>query len=143
MEIPENRPKVGVGVMVLKDGKVLLGKRKNVHGAGSYAFPGGHLEHLESFENCVIRELREECAIEVQNIKFQLLANIRTFKPKHYVHVNMIADWKSGEPQNLEPDRCEGWGWYAMDEIPEDIMATSALSFENVKTGKSYFPDVV
>lgn len=31
----ENRPKVGVGVLVLKDGKVLFGKRKNAHGDGS------------------------------------------------------------------------------------------------------------
>jgi 8-oxo-dGTP diphosphatase len=36
-----NRPKVGVGVFILKDGKVLLAKRKNAHGEGSYAFPGG------------------------------------------------------------------------------------------------------
>lgn len=37
----EKRPKVGVGVMVWKDGKVLLGKRKRAHGAGEYASPGG------------------------------------------------------------------------------------------------------
>ena len=44
------RPKVGVGVMVFKDGKILLAKRKGSHGAGEYAFPGGHLEFGESFE---------------------------------------------------------------------------------------------
>lgn len=135
-------PKVGVGVMIFKDGKVLLGKRKGTHGAGDYAFPGGHLEYLELFEDCAQRECLEECGIEIQNIRFQLLSNIRTFKPKHYVHVNLIADWKSGEPKILEPERCEGWDWYDIDNIPQNIMATSKLSFENIRTGKNYFPDI-
>ena len=42
------RPKVGVGVMVLKNGKVLIGKRKGAHVAGEWAWPGGHLEYMES-----------------------------------------------------------------------------------------------
>jgi 8-oxo-dGTP diphosphatase len=37
-----DRPKVGVGVCIVKDNKVLLGKRKNSHGDGTWAFPGGH-----------------------------------------------------------------------------------------------------
>ncbi len=55
----ENKPKVGVGVMILKDGKVLLGKRKGSHGQGEYAFPGGHLEHMESFADCAKREVAD------------------------------------------------------------------------------------
>ena len=53
-------PKVGVGVAVVKDGKVLLGKRKNAHGEGTWSFPGGHLEYKESWEDCAIRETLEE-----------------------------------------------------------------------------------
>src|SRR5215469_4737907 len=48
----DSHPKVGVGVMILKDGKVLIGKRKGAHGAGEWAWPGGHLEYMESFEDC-------------------------------------------------------------------------------------------
>jgi 8-oxo-dGTP diphosphatase len=44
-----NLPKVGIGVVVVKEGKILLGKRKGSHGNGEYAGPGGHLEYLESF----------------------------------------------------------------------------------------------
>ena len=73
-QITENahqRPNVGVGVMILKDEKVLLGKRKGSHGAGEYAFPGGHLEYLESFSTCAQREVMEECGIEIDQIRFQ------------------------------------------------------------------------
>lgn len=58
-----NWPKVGVGIMVMKNGKVLLGKRKGSHGTGKYAWPGGHMEHMESFEECAKREVREETEI--------------------------------------------------------------------------------
>ncbi|WP_134596929.1 NUDIX domain-containing protein, partial [Pseudomonas aeruginosa] len=37
-------PQVGVGVLILRDGKVLLGRRKGSHGAGCWSAPGGHLE---------------------------------------------------------------------------------------------------
>ncbi len=135
-------PKVGVGVMILKDGKVLLGKRKGAHGAGDFAFPGGHLEHMETFEECALREVKEECGIEITNLRFQLVGNIKKFAPKHYVQITLIADWKSGEPKVLEPDRCEKWEWYDIDTVPENIMATNKISFESIKTGRIYFSNV-
>ena len=48
----ERHTRVGVGVLVLKDGKALLGKRKNAHGEGQYCWPGGHLEYMESICEC-------------------------------------------------------------------------------------------
>ena len=56
----EKRPYIGVAVIVVREGRVLLGKRKNAHGAGTWQFPGGHLEYGESIEDCARRELFEE-----------------------------------------------------------------------------------
>jgi 8-oxo-dGTP diphosphatase len=66
----EQRPKVGVGVMIFKDGKVLLGKRKSSHGDGEYAWPGGHMEYMESFEECAKRETMEETGMQIRNVRF-------------------------------------------------------------------------
>ena len=64
----DERPKVGVGVIIIKDGKVLLGKRKNAHGEGSWSFPGGHLEFNEELFDCAKREVLEETGIKIKNL---------------------------------------------------------------------------
>ncbi|KKS65371.1 MAG: NUDIX hydrolase [Parcubacteria group bacterium GW2011_GWC1_43_12] len=134
----ENKPKVGMGIMILKDGKILLGKRKNSHGSGEYAFPGGHLEYMESFEGCAKRETKEECGIEIENIRFQYLANLTKYASKHYVQIGLAADWKSGEPSVLEPEKCESWDWYDIDNLPESTFETVGWAIESYKTGKNY-----
>jgi 8-oxo-dGTP diphosphatase len=133
------RPKTGIGVMIFKDGKILLHKRKGAHGAGEYSFPGGHLEYMESFEACARRETLEEAGITIKNVRFLLLSNLKDYAPKHYVHINFIADWESGEPQNLEPEKCEGWDWYSLDNIPEPCFKTMPACLEAYRTGKYFF----
>ena len=71
----QQRPKVGIGVLVIKDGKILVGKRKGAHGEGQYAWPGGHMEYMESFEQCAKREVMEETGIEIENVRFLRLMN--------------------------------------------------------------------
>lgn len=134
-----DRPLVGVGVLVMKDGKLLLGKRRNAHGAGEYASPGGHLEHGESFEACARREVLEETGLELGDVRFLRLLNTTRYAPKHYVDVSLVADWKSGEPQNLEPEKLEGWGWYALDALPSPLFEMLHTSVEALKTGQSFF----
>ncbi|MEI7512129.1 MAG: NUDIX domain-containing protein [Candidatus Uhrbacteria bacterium] len=133
------RPKVGIGVMILKDGKVLLGKRKSSHGAGEYSFPGGHLEYMESFEECAKRETREECGVEIENVRFLFLGNLKSYAPKHYVQISFVADWKSGEPQVLEPEKMADWAWYPIDEIPKPHFTMIPNVIEAYKTGRNYF----
>lgn len=135
----EQRPKVGVGVMILKDGKVLLGKRKGSHGAGEFGWPGGHMEYMESFAGCAKREVMEETGMEIENIRFLRLLNLKEYAPKHYVDIGLIADWKSGEPHIMEPDRCEGWAWYAMDNLPTPLFYVCASFFEAHKTGRNFW----
>ena len=131
--------KVGIGIMIFKDGKILLGKRKNAHGEGEYSFPGGHLEYMESFSDCAKREIKEECGIEVNDINFLFLQNLKKYAPKHYTHIGLTAQWKSGIPEVLEPNKCEGWGWYSLDALPSPLFETCTYSIESYKTGKNYF----
>ncbi len=105
--------RVGVAVIIEKNGKVLLGLRKSkTHGNNSWQFPGGHLEYGESFEECAIREVKEETNLEISNLKIVGVTN-DYFKDakKHYITVFMKAENVKGTLKNLEPDKCERWVW--------------------------------
>jgi len=99
---------------------------------------------MESFANCAKREIAEECGIKVKNIRFQFLANITKYTPKHYVHIGLLADWKSGEPKVLEPDKSESWSWYNITHLPSPIFEMCQLAIDSYKNGKIYFdiPDI-
>lgn len=138
MEPAPQRPKVGVGVLVFKEGKILLGKRKNAHGAGDFAGPGGHLEFGESIEECAIRETAEEAGVEIQNLKIISFGNLLLWEDKHYIDIGVLADWKKGEPQLLEPDKCEGWDWYDPEHLPEGVFKSIHLYLASMKSGQVY-----
>lgn len=135
----DQKPKVGIGLFIIKDGKVLMGRRKGAHGAGEYCGPGGHLEHMESFEECAKRETMEEVGIEIQNIRFLCLSNLKQYAPKHYVDIGILADWKGGEPKVMEPDKRENWDWYDLDNLPSPLFGVEPQYIEAYKTGKNYF----
>lgn len=136
---PNQRPRVGIGVMIMKDGKTLLGKRKGSHGEGEYSFPGGHLEYMESFADCAEREVAEETGIKIKNIQFQFLSNVTRYAPKHYMHIGLVAEWSAGEPELLEPEKCEGWDWYDLDKLPSPIFYMCQQALKAHQTGQNYF----
>jgi 8-oxo-dGTP diphosphatase len=136
----KHRPKFIVCILVFKDGKVLLGKRRgDKKSDGMYGTPGGHMESLESFSDCIRREIAEEVGIEVEHILPVTISNVRDFAPTHYVVISMKADWKSGELQTLEPDRCEGWGWFGLDALPSPLTPATSDVIEALKTGQIAF----
>lgn len=124
-----DRPKVGVAVILIKDGKVLVGRRKNSHGDGTWCFAGGHMEGNESFEDTARREALEETGVKIKNIRFAAVTNdIFEKEGKHYITVFMVADYDSGEPKVMEPDRHETWNWFEWDDIPKPMF----LPIENL-----------
>lgn len=118
----KERPKIGIGVCIIKNGKVLFGKRKNAHGEGSWCFPGGHLECDENIEDCARREVLEETGLSIKNIRFGPYTNdIFKKENKHYVTLFVIADYDSGELKVMEPEKCERWSWFKWEELPEPL----------------------
>lgn len=123
MSATQERPLVGICVIVVKEGKILLGRRKGSHGEGAYAAPGGHLEHLESFHQCAAREVREETGLEIGPLRFLRVLNSTHYAPKHYVDLAFTAPWVAGVPEVREPDKVESWAWYAPQALPSPLFA--------------------
>ncbi len=132
---PYSVPRVGVGVMVLRDGKLLLGQRRNTHGDGEWALIGGKLDHGESIEECCRREIREESGMEIQNVRFGSLMNSIKYPPKHFLAIGMVADWKSGEPQIFPEEKISEWGWFEFDKLPQPMFLDSLGVINGYRAG--------
>lgn len=122
--------RVGVGVFIVKDNKILLGKRKNAHEEGTWSLPGGHLEFNETIEECAIREVKEETNLEVSNPKIITLTQDKFEKEeKHYITVFTQVTYEGGEVKNKEPHKCEKWEWFEWEKLPENLF----LALKNFK----------
>jgi 8-oxo-dGTP diphosphatase len=118
----EKIPKIGVGVIIRKDNKILLGKRKNAHGTGTWCPPGGHLEFMETITACAKRETDEESGLVITNIQKPVFTeDFFKEEDKHYITMLVTADWELGEPELREPHKCEEWKWFAWDELPSPL----------------------
>ena len=124
--------------MLMKDGKLLLGKRRNSHGDGEWALIGGKLEHGESVTDCAHREIMEESGLEIKNVRFANVINSTKYLPKHFVAIGMIADWKSGEPQIFPEERISEWGWFDLDALPDPMFFDSLQVITAYRNGKSF-----
>ena len=124
---PEERPRVGVGVLVLRHGAVLLGERRGAHGAATWAPPGGHLEFGESAEACAARELVEETGLVMRAWQAGPWS-VNEFPEigRQYATLFVVATTTEGEPTTREPDKCLGWHWFAWNALPSPLFAPLA-----------------
>jgi 8-oxo-dGTP diphosphatase len=125
-------PRVGVAVIVRRDGRVLLGRRLSPsHGAGTWQFPGGHLEAFEDVETCAAREVAEETGLVITGMTRGPFTNdLFTAERRHYVTLYVIADAAQGEPVVREPEKCAEWRWFEWDALPAPLF----LPIENLRS---------
>ncbi|EKE74917.1 nucleotide triphosphate diphosphatase NUDT15 [Gallaecimonas xiamenensis] len=112
-------PKVGVGVVVERQGRVLVGQRRGSHGQGHWALPGGHLEAGECPLACAQRELAEETGLQLDEPRLVAVSNDLYPEGLHYLTLFVTGTLGEGEPRCLEPQKCAGWHWFEWDQIPE------------------------
>ena len=109
---------VAVDVFVVRDGKLLLGKRKNTFGAGFWGLPGGHLEQKETIEQAGLRELNEETGLVAKSAEFALVFNNNN-REEHYIHFAVAAPGVTGDPKVMEPEKFESWQCFVLAQLPD------------------------
>jgi len=142
--IENKKPGVGVGVMILKNGKVLLGKRhfdkekaSGLKEVGSWTFPGGKLEYGEDFEEGARRETMEECGIKLNNLKL-ICVNNDMNENAHFVTIGLFSDEFNGEVQVNEPDKITEWKWFFLSDLPIPLFSPTKKMIENYKQNRFY-----
>ena len=96
-----DQPVVGVGAVLIKDGKIALIKRGNEPARGKWTIPGGIVELAESPEAAVIRETEEETTLEVENpILVDVVSNVDLDEKGnvkyHYIIIDYYVRVKAG-----------------------------------------------
>ncbi|KAL7466020.1 hypothetical protein ACHAXS_006311 [Conticribra weissflogii] len=140
--------RVGVGVLIRDPkhpNKIFAGLRKNSHGDGTLALPGGHLEMYESWKDCAIRETLEETGLKIHNLKFGHVTNdIMRDQRKHYVTVFMMGECVvpdgAVEEELPRPKNCHGWDSYSWDELKQFATLSSKIANGITSEAKHDFP---
>lgn len=130
-------------VLLERDGKILIGKRKNAFGAGCWSMPAGHIERNESVMQCAARELREETGIDASVFEFLAARLVPPYELNgetagDYVAFLVRAKGWSGEPENAEPEKNEGWQWLDPAALPEPLFPPVRMLLACVKAGAPF-----
>jgi 8-oxo-dGTP diphosphatase len=115
------RPQVGIGVLVVRDKKILLSKRLKPYGRNKLALPGGHVEWMETLEECARREVLEETGIKLGKVHnlYTYSEEVNKKADKHYLTFYLIARMPDDqEPQQTEPKKHGPWAWYDPFNLP-------------------------
>lgn len=128
-EYPD-KPRLAVGGVVIKKGRVLLVRRGKAPALGQWAIPGGSVELGESLQQAVEREIREETGLSVRAGEvchvFEAVNRDEGGRVRfHYVIIDLMADYLSGEPVPAS-DVTEA-AWLSAEELEKRPVNASTL----------------
>ena len=128
-----SQPIVGVGIVILRQGKILLGKRLNEPAKGKWSVPGGVVELGETLKQAVIREAKEETCLDVSNPTLLDVVDIMDLDPKgkviyHYVIVDYLVTITNTFEPKAASDAAE-LRWVKLTEVEDYDLTKSFRHF--------------
>ena len=107
---------VGVGGAVINNGRLLLVRRAGRRGRGNWQIPGGFVEHNETIESAVVREVKEESSVTTS---VEVVLGIRNRYDEdggNSLYIVLLLDPQSGKPNPdmKEVDRAD---YFTLEEI--------------------------
>jgi 8-oxo-dGTP diphosphatase len=108
-----DRPTVGVGAVLIHDGKVLLIRRGKEPLRGRWVVPGGTVELGETLESALVREMREETGLTVAPVElltvFDRIQEDEGRVSYHYVIVDYLCRYEGGEARAGSDAEAVAW----------------------------------
>ncbi|MFH0889842.1 MAG: NUDIX domain-containing protein [Candidatus Aenigmatarchaeota archaeon] len=130
-------PKVSLDILVVKDGKFLLGlltDKWNYGGKPVWGVPGREINFGEKIGDALRRNIKEEfgCNATVYNI---ICVNANYALGNHYIGIGAVAKI-DGEPKLLIPEDWKKWEWFSEDKIPKNLFPATKNLVECYLRGK-------
>jgi 8-oxo-dGTP diphosphatase len=141
-----DQPIVGIGVVIVKDGQMVLIKRGNEPGRGKWSIPGGIVELGEHITQTVIREAKEETCLDVTNPQLIDVVDTVDLDPDgkvkyQYVIVDYLVKVIGGEIAAASD--AEELRWVPFGEVESYVLTSSFREFfrnnlEKLEKSSSY-----
>ena len=114
-------PGVGCGAAIVREGRLLLVKRRRPPEAGCWNLPGGKVDFGERVEDAIVREIGEEIGVRVALLRPLGVVQMVGLDGQHWVSPIHLAEIVAGEPENREPGKHEAIVWVPLDAPPSPL----------------------
>ncbi len=126
-----NTIKVGVGVIILKDEKILLGHRVSkykdtggIYEPNSWTLPGGKQEYNETILECAKREALEETNLSIDDLEI-FGADDDIAIDRHFITLYVLSKSYKGDLKAIEVDKIDDWKWFDLNNLPNNLYSPS------------------
>lgn len=131
MKLNEKMIKVGVGVIIIAENKVLLGHRcKKMKDTGgiyepdTWTLPGGKQEFNETMYECAIRETKEETNLDISDVELFYAEDDISYD-RHFITLYMLTNTFKNQVKVMEPLKINEWKWFDIDNLPNNLYSPS------------------
>lgn len=124
------------GLVRDREGQFLLIRHTYVPG---WMFPGGGVEHGESMEDAVVREVCEETGVRALERPrlISVHTNFKHFKGDH-VALYAFDAWEQDHRSSLE---IADWGFFSSDDLPEETSGGTRRRIAEITSGAPAAPE--
>ena len=129
------KPSITVDGVIIKNGKILLVKRRNEPFKGRWALPGGFVEYGETVEKAVLREVKEETGMDAKIKKLVGVYSDPARDPRG--HTISIVFLLEGEGDAIAGDDAIEAKFFDLNELPplafdhEKIIKDAIQTYKN------------
>jgi len=127
-----------VFLLLIKDGKVLLLKRKSGWSAGNYDLIAGHIDGDEGLIDALFRETTEEVGITFDKSSAEFVHLAHFLGSREYLYVAFKVTAWQGDPRLLEADKHDDLNWFELNKLPSNLAIGSATILSSYIKGVKF-----
>ena len=138
---PEQRFKLilSVYLILIKDGKALLLRRQNTgYEDGNYSLVAGHADGDESATAATVREAAEESGLKIKPSDLRFAHCMHRRQDDERVDLFFTTDKWQGDPQNMEPEKCDDLSWFPLVDLPPNTIPYIRQALDSYRQGIHY-----
>ncbi len=129
-----------VYLVLMKENKILLSRRYNTgYFDNYYSFPAGHLDGKETLRQAMVREVKEETGIILNQSDLELIHTMNRKIPNNE-RVDFFFTTKKwlGAPKIMESEKCNDLSWFELNNLPDNIIPYIKQAIDSVLDNITY-----